>query len=60
MAAESLPPETADAAEWRGDFRAAEERLLDLSLEATPAERLRWLEEALAFAARMAALRENQ
>jgi hypothetical protein len=45
--------------EWRGDFGAAEERLLDVSLAATPSERLRWLEEALAFAARMAELRNE-
>jgi hypothetical protein len=38
--------------EWRGDFGAAEKRRLELSLAATPSERLRWLEEALAFTAR--------
>jgi len=42
--------------EWRGDFRSAEDRLLDASLSATPSQRLRWLEEALAFAAKMGAL----
>ncbi len=52
---EALPPER----EWRGDFSAAEERLLEVSLEATPSERLKWLEEALSFAARMAALRKE-
>jgi hypothetical protein len=41
---------------WRADFRSAEERLLDASLAATPSQRLKWLEEALAFAARMNAL----
>lgn len=46
--------------EWRGDFRSAEERLLELSLAASPSERLKWLEEALAFAARMAAEREGK
>jgi hypothetical protein len=39
--------------EWRGDFGAAEKRRLELSLAATPSERLMWLEEALRFAARM-------
>ena len=42
--------------EWRGDFRAAEERQLEGSLLATPSQRLAWLEEALAFAAKMGAL----
>jgi hypothetical protein len=40
----------------RGDFDAAAERTLEASLAATPAERLRWLEEALAFAMKMGAL----
>jgi hypothetical protein len=44
---------------WRGDFAAAEERRLDVWLAATPSERLRWLEEALAFAARMRARNEE-
>ena len=52
-----MATEDANSAEWSGDFRAAEERLLEVSLAATPAERLKWLEEALAFAARMAELR---
>lgn len=42
--------------EWRADFRAAEERQLESSLLATPSQRLAWLEEALAFAAKMGAL----
>jgi hypothetical protein len=42
--------------EWRGDFGAAEERALDASLAATPSQRLAWLEEALAFAAKVGAL----
>lgn len=45
------------AADWRADFRAAEERMLEASLSVTPSERLRWLEEALRFAAKMGALR---
>lgn len=53
------PPSPDTPAEWRGDFQSAEERLLDISLAATPSERLKWLEEALAFAARMRALRKE-
>ena len=45
--------------DWRGDFRAAEERRLESSLLATPAERLKWLEEALVFAAKMGALQRG-
>jgi hypothetical protein len=60
MAADPVREGIANNAEWRGDFRAAEERRLDISLAATPSERLRWLEEALAFAARMGALREKK
>jgi hypothetical protein len=41
---------------WRGDFQSAEERLLEASLAATPSQRLKWLEEALAFAEKMGAL----
>jgi hypothetical protein len=50
-------PEEHAASEWSGDFRAAEERVLDASLSVTASERLRWLEEALAFAHKMGALR---
>jgi hypothetical protein len=53
MASESTPTTDSPAPDWRGDFQSAEERRLDLSLAATPSERLRWLEEALAFAVRM-------
>lgn len=60
MAGEGKPQGAAAGPEWRGDFRAAEERLMDISLAATPSERLKWLEEALAFAARMGALREEK
>lgn len=42
--------------EWRGDFQAAEARQLAHWASATPSERLKWLEEALAFAYRMGAL----
>ena len=41
---------------WRADFRSAEEHRLDASLSVSAAERLKWLEEALAFAARVGAL----
>jgi hypothetical protein len=41
---------------WSGDFRAAEERMIDASLDATASQRLAWLEEALQFAARTGAL----
>lgn len=47
------------APEWRGDFHAAEERTLEASLAATPSQRLEWLEEALAFAARVGALSDE-
>jgi hypothetical protein len=47
---------TDDPADWRGDFASAEESLLDASLAVTPAERLKWLEEAIAFAYKMGAL----
>lgn len=57
--ADEEPPRPATDADWRADFAAAEERLLELSLAATPSERLRWLEEALAFAARVGALKRE-
>jgi hypothetical protein len=43
-------------ADWRADFRAAEEHSLEASLAATPSQRLAWLEQALAFAYRVGAL----
>jgi hypothetical protein len=58
MADEETPRPATDA-DWLADFAAAEERLLELSLAATPSERLRWLEEALAFAARVGALKRD-
>jgi hypothetical protein len=45
-----------DSLPWRGDFRAAEERVLEASLSVSASERLRWLEEALAFAMKVGAL----
>ena len=44
------------SAEWKADFRAAEDRTLEASLAATPSQRLAWLEEALAFAWKVGAL----
>lgn len=41
---------------WRADFASAEEHRLDASLCATASERLKWLEEALRFAAKVGAL----
>ena len=52
MDTESTPTPDS-AAGWRGDFQSAKERLLDTFLATTPSERLRWLEEALAFAQKM-------
>ena len=42
--------------DWRGDFAAAEERRREAALAVNAAERLRWLEEALRFAAKVGAL----
>jgi hypothetical protein len=42
--------------DWRADFASAEQRRLEASLSVSVSERLRWLEEALAFAARVGAL----
>jgi hypothetical protein len=39
-----------------GDWELSRERKLTLGLEATPAERLAWLEEAILFAYRAGAL----
>jgi len=44
---------------WRADFRAAEERRREAALSVSAAERLRWLEEALRFAAKVQALRRD-
>jgi len=46
-----------DPAEWRGDFASAGERMLQSSMAATQSQRLAWLEEALAFAYRVGALK---
>jgi hypothetical protein len=46
--------DTADP--WQVDFKAAEEQHLDASLSVSASERLKWLEEALKFAAKVGAL----
>jgi hypothetical protein len=59
VATDPIPPPSkpdTPADDWRGDYRAAEENRLDASLAATPSQRLQWLEEALAFAAKVGAL----
>jgi hypothetical protein len=43
--------------EWRSDYEAAAQHTLEASLAATPSQRLAWLEEALAFAYRVGALK---
>lgn len=45
---------------WDADFEAAERHRLEASLAVTPVERLRWLEEALKFAAKVGALPKRQ
>lgn len=54
------PPLPADARPWRADFRAAEESAFEASLAATPAQRLAWLEQALAFAYKVGALKVDE
>jgi hypothetical protein len=50
-------PEAApDAEEWLATFRGAEALPLDVSLAMTRSQRLAWLEQALAFAAKTGAL----
>ena len=51
--------EDATPTAWRADFRAAEERRREAALSVSAAERLRWLEEALRFAAKVRALRRE-
>lgn len=43
--------------DWRADYESAAQRTLASSLAATPSQRLQWLEEALAFAYRVGALK---
>jgi hypothetical protein len=57
VAIDPIPPTPElSADDWRGDYRAAEERRRDASLAATPSQRLKWVEEALALAAKVGAL----
>jgi hypothetical protein len=51
---------TDDPVAWRADFRAAEEGVFEASLAATPSQRLAWLEQALAFAYKVGALKVNE
>jgi hypothetical protein len=60
MATDPTPDAAATTDDWPGDYRAAEERRLDASLAATPSQRLKWLEEALRFAANAGALPKRQ
>ena len=53
-----MPP--TDDRPWRADFRAAEEWTLEASLAATPSQRLAWLEQALAFAYKVGALKVDE
>jgi hypothetical protein len=46
--------------DWRCDFDAARDQLIDAALSTTPAQRLRWLEEALRFAQKVGALRQEE
>jgi hypothetical protein len=53
-------PLPSDDPTWRADFRAAEEWAFEASLAATPSQRLAWLEQALAFAYKVGALKVDQ
>ena len=46
-----------EANDWRSDWSDAERQLLRNALDATPEQRLAWLEEALRFAWEAGALR---
>jgi len=56
MPADAKADHTPASEDWSGEFGTAENRLLDASLAATPAQRLKWVEEALAFAMKMGAI----
>jgi hypothetical protein len=54
----SAPPSSSPRPGWaRAGFRAAEERTFEASRTATPSQRLVWLEQALAFAYKVGALK---
>lgn len=52
-------PRATDDPNWSADFRAAEEWAFEASLAATPSQRLAWLEQALAFAYKVGALKAD-
>lgn len=54
--AERPPKTTDDDAEWGAGWESTRRRQLTAGLRATPAERLRWLEEMIALAHRSGAL----
>lgn len=53
-------PARNDGPTWRGDFAAAAESTFEASLAATPSQRLAWLEQALAFAYKVGALKVKE
>jgi hypothetical protein len=53
-------PVPTDDSAWRADFAAAEEWTLEASLAASPSQRLAWLEQALAFAYKVGALKVDE
>jgi hypothetical protein len=57
MATEPASPDPhPEQEDWRGDFDSMRDRARDAALAATPAQRLAWLDEAIAFATKMGAL----
>ena len=48
--------DTSAADDWQADWEATRRRHLVYALEATPAQRVRWLEEMIAIAHRSGAL----
>jgi len=56
MTAETRPAAGADASDWGADWESHARRQLVRALEATPAQRLAWLEEMIALAHRTGAL----
>jgi hypothetical protein len=50
-------PDRAPADDWRAGWDAHRRQQLTMGLAATPAQRLQWLEEMIAFAYRAGALR---
>lgn len=54
--AETNPPRPTDVQDWDAGWDAHRRRQLTFALAATPAERLRWLEEMIALAHRSGAL----